>query len=79
MEKCPQCGHWTLSYDSAREEWVCYCQHTINTNTGEHPCQCTCTITETRESYHRRLHAQNLLNHYGVDSPSINDKSRFER
>jgi|WetSurMetagenome_2_1015567.scaffolds.fasta_scaffold14813_17 hypothetical protein len=69
MDKCPVCGHWVLTYEPHREEWVCFCQYTIYNNTNNEGCHCTHTISEPYENYLKRLGKENQRGRYSVGPP----------
>lgn len=64
MDKCPKCGHWMLSYEPSREEWVCFCHTCI-------PCTCNCDhiIPESNEDWNKRLLENNRKGRYSIEPP----------
>jgi hypothetical protein len=75
MDKCPKCGHWMLSYSQAKQMWECYCQTVIYINNGNVGCHCNHTISESYESWGKRLREQNHKGRYSVDPPTVANES----
>jgi len=65
MDKCPNCGHWMMSYNHVTEEWECYCHTCIPQS-----CSCNHAIKESYDDWNARLLAQNQRGKYSVEPPS---------
>jgi|WetSurMetagenome_2_1015567.scaffolds.fasta_scaffold47303_3 hypothetical protein len=77
MDKCPKCGHWTMNYSIAKEEWICGC-HSFLPKPFKN-CACKHKIFESYLSWNRRLLEQNQKGIHSVNPPVIGKQSETEQ
>jgi len=59
-----------MEYNSAYEEWICYCNTVIYNNKENKGCHCNFSLKESYDSFLKRLGLQNNKGRYSVNPPS---------